>query len=142
MTRRLALLLLTLAACHDDVQTYTDEGRVCVEPEALAHFQAGDTLELTVTAPDCISACARVAQAECSAVVMGERIVVTSNARWAPSDEVCITLCAALQAHCEVTIPEAGHYTLVHGDDELPLELPSTPEAPPCTALPNAVADS
>jgi hypothetical protein len=89
-----------------------------------------------VTADGCISACPRFAEAACSAEVTGDRIVVRSEAQWAPSDEVCIALCAALQAHCTVTVPEAGHYVVVHGDDELPLELPSTPEVPPCTPPP------
>jgi hypothetical protein len=135
MTPRLLLLLLVLSACETDVRSYVDEGRLCVDADDIAQFEAGSTLGLTVTANECISACPRFAEAACSAELTGDRIVVRSEASWAPSDEICIAVCAALQAQCTVTIPEAGHYVIVHGDDELPLELPSTP-SPPCTPPP------
>jgi hypothetical protein len=136
MTPRLPLLLLIFSACETDVRSYIDEGRLCVDADDIAQFEAGSTLGLTVTANECISACPRFAEATCAAEVRGDRIVVRSEAQWAPSDEICIALCVGLQAHCTVTVPEAGHYVVVHGDDELPLELPATPEAPPCTPLP------
>jgi hypothetical protein len=132
--KRLFLCLMLVPACEaGDVTSYVDEGRICVEPDELAEFEAGGVLTLTYTANECISACTRVEEAACDAEVHGDRIIVTSEARWAPADEICIAVCGVLQAQCTVSVPEDGEYTLVHGDDELRLVLPSAVEARPCT---------
>lgn len=125
---------MTCAACDGDGSTtYVDEGRICLETETLAQFDPGDVLTLTYTADECISACPRFAEAACEAEMQGNRIIVRSEARWAPSDEVCIAVCAALQAQCTVSVPAEGEYTLVHGADELTVVLPAASEEPACT---------
>jgi hypothetical protein len=138
MKAKLALISIsisTLVACHGDgdVESFVNEGRVCLDAEDVVQFEAGGTLTLTYTASACISACPRFEEASCDAEVSGDRIIVRSEARWAPSDQICIAVCRALQAECVVSVPEEGEYTLVHGSDQLSLVLPSMVEDPPCT---------
>lgn len=95
MKRLVLISTIGLACDSSDVRSYVDEGRVCVEPQDMADFEAGGALTLTYTADECISACPRLQEAACEAQVSGDRIIVQSEARWAPSDEVCIAVCAA-----------------------------------------------
>lgn len=121
-----SFLILFATACDDVGTVVTDRGKVCIDREQVLEFRQSGELSLTVEL-DCESACARGEEATCEASIDGPFIRLASQFVWDDSGEDCSAQCEPLAATC--TVPETfpGSYTLVHGEDQFDLELPSNP---------------
>jgi hypothetical protein len=128
------LLALCGSACSSETVDAEDEGKVCLgappwEPQAGSDaIEADQRLAISVTYDECLSACIRDEFAQCSVSLEGDRIVVQSEFSYrepAPG-KACIAVCYALTAECQSPPLAAGDYTLVHGDRETPLAVPSS----------------
>mgnify|MGYP007011838055 FL=1 len=101
--------------------TRVDEGILCVE-------QTDQNLTITVIARDCLSSsCSRDRGGECSATVDGSTIRVTSEIEWEEHDgrlRVCTADCRSVSVTCEIPAPPEGTDTLVHGEEQMALDVP------------------
>jgi hypothetical protein len=140
-----SLLVEACGSAQPATQTdrFDDRGRLCALPEGApsspfelprqaATFHPGRPLTLEVVFPVCLSSCRHDIQAECSAVVKGERVEVTSRAAVVTDLETaCTDDCGALVARCTVPFLEPGTHEIRYGAESLLLTLPST-VVPPC----------
>jgi hypothetical protein len=105
-----------------ELVTRVDEGMLCVE-------QTEQNLTITVIALDCLSSsCTRDVGGDCSATVDGSTIAVTSEIHWEETEGRlrggCTSDCGSAQVTCQIPAPPEGTYTLVHGEAEMPLDVP------------------
>jgi hypothetical protein len=145
------LLFLPLVVACNNVndagiaRTFNDQGRVCVFPEGvdpgnafltpsgLVAFQSDKMATITVMAPTCLSSsCSKDAKAQCSVMVNGNLLQVTSTASFRQEGNVCTDDCGALVGRCTTPPLPAGTYTLQHGADRITITVPSTVPVP-CT---------
>jgi hypothetical protein len=148
--RAVLLFLLADLGCHSSVDpgtdhSFKDQGRVCAFPDGTdpgspflpatdpVAFQADRSATITVMAPTCLSSsCSKERQAECTAVLAGNVIQVSSTASFRQEGQVCTDDCGALVARCTSPPLPAGTYFLQHGADRIVLMVPSSGPAP-CT---------
>ncbi len=122
-----ALLLLLPVACDDIGHVVINRGEVCVDRSQVLEFRQTGELELKIKM-DCESACVHGEEASCEAVIDGPFIHLESQFLWADkADQDCVSKCEALTAVCTVPRTHPGQYTLVHGDEQFLLDLPSNP---------------
>jgi hypothetical protein len=124
--------------------TFQDQGELCVVPRGTevenvflpppaVAFEANGAATITVRAPTCLSSsCSKNAKAQCSVVIDGNVIHVTSTASYYNEGETCTDDCGALVSRCETPPLAAGIYFLDHGSDHVVLMVPSSGPAP-CT---------
>lgn len=134
MTRIIGpILMIALAGCGGDVVTLDNQGAVCLStttdfPEGGQQFEADSTLYAIVTFATCLSSsCSSDRTAECQVAVQGDRIVITSRGSYTDESgpgQACTTDCLYLEATCETGPLPAGEYTIIYGEDELPLTIP------------------
>lgn len=128
MKRLAAVFLLLLPVACDDVgHLVVNRGEVCVDRSQVLEFRQTGELEIKIKM-DCESACIHGEEASCEAVIDGPFIHLESQFLWADSpDQECVSKCETLTAVCTVARTHPGRYTLVHGDDQFVLDLPSNP---------------
>ncbi len=119
----------SLIGCVHPRRSENDEGQICVLPDQIATFAAGETLDLEVRY--CISSCAEDPQASCSVHVDGNNIYIQSEASWDETEELCILICKSLVATCAVMGLDPGTYVVEHGEVMYDLKLPSE-DTPVC----------
>jgi len=131
---RLACLCLVLAACAPEPvtwepQTQQNRGTACVEGGGEA------PVRVRVNADVCLSSsCSRNAVARCQVRTEFERIVVTSTFTWDEargSELACTDDCGQMIAQCALGQLPAGNYVLLHGPQEVDIELPAEECTPP-----------
>lgn len=127
--RPLSLLVtLALGACTDEVE-HVDTGRACVRgaPEQ-AH-------EVSVDFGLCLSSsCDEVVESSCTATLDGDTIVVEASATVRSSSRGPCTLdCRPAVASCQTPPLAEGTYTIVYGEDQVPLTVPLGDQST-CTA--------
>ncbi|MEM6991169.1 MAG: hypothetical protein AAF721_11745 [Myxococcota bacterium] len=121
------LLFLLPAACDDVGHVVINRGDVCIDREQVLEFRQSGELQIKVKM-DCESACVRADEASCEAVIDGPNIHLESQFVWADApDDDCIMKCETLDAVCTVPKTYPGRYTLIHGDEQFMLDLPSNP---------------
>ena len=134
MTMRYLPLFLALAACppvtggggsDEDWQpvSYIDEGQVCFADQDME-------VVVSVTAPDCLSSsCSRDLAGECTAVVDGTTITLTSDIHWEQNigeKVACTEDCGAPTVECTISDLPDGTYTVTLGGVESTLIVPIT----------------
>lgn len=125
--KRLALsALILLPACDDIGHVVINRGEVCVDREQVIDFKQTGELHLAVKA-DCEAACVANEEAFCEAAIDGPFIYLESQFQWAEAAEDCPTRCSEFAARCDVPTTHPGRYTVVHGEDQFTLDLPSNP---------------
>jgi hypothetical protein len=121
---------------------FKDEGKVCVfpagsgdpplfigtEPQA---YEANRIVRIQVAAPVCLSSsCSHDRMAECTAVVDGNVITVSSTASFREEGNTCTTDCGTLAASCSTTPLAPGTHEIRHGTTTLNLMVPSMTPVP------------
>jgi hypothetical protein len=121
---------------------FQNQGKICAFPEGTdpgnaflpsttVTFQANQTASITVMAPTCLSSsCSKERQAECTAVLAGNVIQVSSTASFRQEGQVCTDDCGALVARCTSPPLPAGTYFLQHGADRVVVTIPSMGPTP------------
>jgi hypothetical protein len=146
MLPRLAFVSLAALACQSIAgidHTFQDQGRVCAFPEGTdpgnafqspstsAAFQPDRPATITVMAPTCLSSsCSKDRKAECSVVIEGNVIHVTSTASFREEGSTCTADCGALVARCTTPPLPAGTWFLQHGAERIVLTVPSSGPVP------------
>ncbi len=131
-------------ACGSHV-SFENEGRLCLfaaEPNPFVtqtpqDFVAGNSVELLVVMESCVSSsCTSDIAATCEASMTGSQITVTSAGSYSEDTGLggCTDDCRAVSATCSTGPLQPGSYTVVHGEDELVLEVPASVESAPCTS--------
>lgn len=104
------------------LQEQLDEGVACVQGGG------DDPVLVKVNAGLCLSgSCSRQLESSCEAVIDDDRIVVTSTFVWEEARGrrlLCTMDCQMMLAECSPGDLPPGTYTLVHGDDEISVDLP------------------
>jgi hypothetical protein len=143
----LLFLLAADLACQSSAtpgtdHSFKDQGMVCAFPEGTdpgnaflppdsVMFTADRTAAITVRAPTCLSSsCSKDRRAECSVVLSGNVIQVTSSASFRNEGQVCTDDCGALVARCTTPPLPAGTYFLQHGADRVVVTIPSMGPTP------------
>jgi hypothetical protein len=140
------LPLAVLLACQSSAgidHAFKDEGKVCAFPSSVdpgnaflpptdpVMFSAGGPATITVMAPTCLSSsCSKDRKAECSVVLEGNVLQVSSHASYHDEGNACTADCGALVATCVTPPLPAGTYTLQHGGNRIALTIPSTVAVP------------
>ena len=117
-----SLLGLALTACGGDVSSYSNEGSVCLE-------SASDgTLGVAVMFPTCLSSCDTILDRSCSIHVEDFVIEVESSGSFeTPRRGDCSAACGFFSTDCVSPEPLApGDYTVIHGEDEEEITLPTS----------------
>jgi hypothetical protein len=126
-----AALLAT--GCADEV-VLEDSGLACLTStagwsEAYQTFQADAPAYVTVRLDSCLSStCTSDYQASCEAVVTGDSIVISAHGSYADESGAgssCSQVCLTLDAACETPPLAEGSYTVVYGEEEISLDVPS-----------------
>lgn len=119
----LALCMLAATACgeEEDVTNIEDAGALCVSPIASG-------IGIKVIFDACLSpGCDRKESARCDARLVDGQIRVTSNAKLvsvnAPEMD-CSTACVPPATTCELVMPQAGTFGIVHGNASGTIVLP------------------
>ncbi len=126
----------------DQTRTWTNSGQICVASEADRDaLEAGETpttsleadgdLVIVVTMAGC-ETCADGASTTCSVIETPDGvIIIDSSATYVVQDgSTCPEECTRLSATCEIQNIPPGTYTIEHGGDLLPIEVPSNGPAP------------
>ena len=122
-----ALILLLPAGCDDFGHVVINRGEVCVDREQVLDFKQTGELALQVRM-DCESRCIENEETFCEASIDGPTIRLESQFVWSETDEQdCSLKCEELAARCVLPETYPGTYTLVHGQDQYTIELPSNP---------------
>ena len=111
-----------LTGCGGDVQSFSNEGTVCLSSTS------DGTLEVAVMFPTCLSGCDSVLTRSCTVDVEGPLIVVESSGSYeTPRRGFCDAACGFFIANCasEEPVP-SGSYTVIHGEDEGEIRLPTS----------------
>jgi hypothetical protein len=107
--------------------SFHDEGDLCFE-------QQGAAVAVVVSARECLSAsCSRDVGGECSASLDGTTITITSEIFWEQNESPvasCTEDCGDASVTCSIADLPAGTYTVVHGEDEQPLVVPTDGSCP------------
>jgi hypothetical protein len=123
----LAVIGLTFACGRWETITFVDEGELCFE-------QRGSEVIVQVTAPDCLaSGCSRDVEGSCSAALEGTTIQLTSEIVWEEDESKfaqCKSDCRHAVVECSAGVLAPGSYTVVHGEDEVPLVVPADGTCP------------
>ena len=131
---RLVCLCLALTACEPEPTTWVEQTQ---QSRGTACVQGGgqDPVRVQVNADVCLSSsCSRNPVARCEARIEFERIVVTSSFTWEEAeggDLACTDDCGQMIASCAVGQLPAGNYVLLHGPQEVDIELPAEECTPP-----------
>lgn len=112
-----------------------NQGAVCVAQNPVfltgtdVSIEADEPTQIGVLIRSCSSTCIEELETSCSYEydASNSTISVTSQASWRPEAvDVCNNACLVIDATCEgPTLPE-GEYTVVHGENEQTLTVPST----------------
>lgn len=130
-----AALLAT--GCADEV-VLDDVGMACLTSTAgwsndHQAFEADAPVHVTVRLDSCLSStCTFNYQASCEAEVTGDRIVIRAHGSYTDeggAGRTCSEVCFVLDAACETPPLAEGEYTVVYGDEETSLAIPSITSA-------------
>lgn len=154
MARWCAVVAVVVAVACRGVQapqqtaSWTNEGQLCIVPEALASgiptgtlpeevtFTPGESLAAVVVFSTC-ETCARQVLASCSVANDGEPIKVEAEAQYSIDDGPCDERCEVVSATCAVRPLAQGNTSFEFGGALLVVESPST-TADYCVGEPTA----
>lgn len=113
------LLALALGACADEVE-HVDTGRACVRGEP------GQGHEVTVDFDLCLSSsCDEVVESSCTTTLDGNTVIVDASVTVRSDPRGPCTLdCNSPVVTCQTPPLAEGTYTLVYGEDQVPLTVP------------------
>jgi hypothetical protein len=121
------------AGCADEV-VLDDTGVACLTSTAgwsdeYQTFAADAPAYVTVRLDTCLSStCTYNYAASCEVEVTGDRIVISAHGTYTDESGAgrsCSEVCLTLDAACETPPLAEGSYTVVYGDEEIPLSIPS-----------------
>lgn len=124
------LVSLALGACADDVEEHIDTGRACLLGDP------GQAHEVTIDFDLCLSSsCEEVVESSCTATLDGSTVTIEAEVTVRSKTRGSCTLdCNSPVVTCQTPPLAEGMYTLVYGEDQVPLTVlaggPST-----CTAM-------
>lgn len=140
-----SFMAISLLGCNDQV-SFENEGTLCMfaadpDPfitESPQDFTPGAPVELLVVMEPCVSgSCTSDIVASCEATVSGNQITVTSSGSYREDSglvKACTDDCRVVSATCSTASLPAGSYTVFHGEDVLPLDVPASLDSAPCTS--------
>ncbi len=128
---------LVLGACvRQNEVIFEDQGALCAMPDgysgpydATMLFESGDRITIRVAYEGCLSSSCDVNRhMSCEVVTDGTTLVVHSQGGFTEREGSvsCTEDCGFLEAECSSSPLSAGEYIIVHGDDQLPLTVPSS----------------
>jgi hypothetical protein len=126
-------------ACVRQSQVFFEDiGALCPAPtdhtgpyDATMVFEVGGTITFTVAYEECLSSsCDINRDMSCEVITDSTQIVVHSQGSFTERDGYvsCTEDCGFLEASCTSAPLPAGNYVIVHGDDRIPLTIPSSVE--------------
>ncbi len=132
----LSLGLHTSACVRQSEVFFEDIGALCPTPtnhtgpyDATMVFEAGETITFTVAYEECLSSsCDINREMSCEVVTDGTQIMVHSQGSYTERDGhvSCTEDCGLLETECTSEPLPAGDYIIVHGEDHIPLTIPSS----------------
>lgn len=116
-----APVLAVLASACAEPHRY-DEGVICLDPAAVADFDAGDELKLTVILDECMR-CPKEFNSGCDVTREGNVIDLDVSGIYQPRSGGC-NACIILKTGCNIGGLTPGEtYTIRSGDHELTVNL-------------------
>lgn len=124
------LLGLALGACAAGDEEHVDTGRACVLGDP------GQVHEVTVDFDLCLSSsCEEIVESSCTATLDGSTVTIEASATTRSNNRRQCTLdCVSPLATCQTPPLAEGMYTLVYGEDQVPLTV-TADSGTTCTAM-------
>jgi hypothetical protein len=125
------LIVLSNAACGNEettrVEVYENSGSLCLTQE-------GSQITVDARIDACLQGACRSSSRppSCQASFTSGRLVITSTVEVtidsSPPD--CLAACFDAEATCAVTVPQEGEVVVVHGDEQMTVNLPLASATP------------